>query len=81
MSEDLPALGSCCDRLRESLDDQTSAPSGMLRHQEKYMFVRDGMLAMTVARGESDSKGPYWVREYARFCPFCGTRLPLPPRH
>jgi hypothetical protein len=67
MSNDEPALGSCCQRLF----DELAKP-----YDYKYLFERDGMLAMTAGYNEAtDAAGAHWVRAFAHYCPFCGTRI------
>lgn len=57
-------LGSCCQRLSDELNKS---------YDHKYLFERDGMLAITAGYSEAtDTEGGRWTRLFAKHCPFCG---------
>lgn len=64
MSDEEAPLGSCCARLLEELNKP---------YDFKYMFERDGMLAMTAGLNKASATDPeHFVRVFAKHCPFCG---------
>jgi len=57
-------FGSCCKELKDS----------MTIPQQKFLWVDDGVLFLTIGGVESES-GMGWLDHAVLFCPFCGTRL------